>query len=160
MGGSVDNFKKNLSGTIIPGLSTAIPSVGIAVDYHDDFPYGGFGDPGCDLPENTISVVTTVIADAQAAANKLAVHCGGDEPEAEIPSMYQVLTGAGLTWPGGAVPPHTPAPGTTGGVDFRAGSLPVVVEVTDAHWHNFKSMNAYDFPAASYDDLVKSFGSM
>ena len=31
---------------------------------------------------------------------------------------------------------HTPAPGTSGGVDFRAGSLPVVVQATDAHWHD------------------------
>jgi hypothetical protein len=31
---------------------------------------------------------------------------------------------------------HTPAAGTFGGVDFRPGSLPVVVNITDAHWHD------------------------
>jgi hypothetical protein len=166
MGGSVANFKSNLSTVIIPGLSKAIPSVGIAVAYHDDYPYGGYGTPDCvfggtglpgDVPEGTVTVVTTDMPAAQAAANKLEVHCGGDEPEAQVPAMYQVLTGSGLTWPGGSVPAHTPAPGTSGGVDFRAGSLPVVVETTDAHWHDFKGAYAYDFPAPEYSDLTKAF---
>jgi hypothetical protein len=168
MGGSVDNFKSNLSTTIIPGLSKAIPSVGVAVVYHDDYPYGGYGTPACtfggtglpgDVPEGTISVITTDVPTAQAAANKLEVHCGNDEPESQVAAMYQALTGSGLPWPGGSVAPHTPAPGTSGGVDFRAGSLPVVVETTDAHWHNFKGANAYDFPAPAYEDLTKAYGA-
>ena len=34
------------------------------------------------------------------------------------------------------VPAHKPAAGTYGGVDFRYGSLPVVVMSTDGSWHD------------------------
>ena len=35
-----------------------------------------------------------------------------------------------------AVPAHTNAAGTFGGVDFRAGSVPVIVNISDADWHD------------------------
>jgi hypothetical protein len=58
-------------------------------------------------------------------------------------ALYQVATGAGVTWTGGSVPPFDPnlnrvpnvADGTIGGVGFRGGSLPIVVHVTDAISH-------------------------
>ena len=162
MGSSIANLKANLSTTIIPALAKAIPSVGIAVAYHDDYPFGSHGSNPCafgsgalpgDVPEGTITVVTTDVPTAQAAANKLETHCGDDEPESQVPSMYQIVTGKGLTWPGGSVAPHTPAVGTTGGVDFRAGSLPVVVEITDAHWHDATFDPYTDIPTAP--ELVK-----
>ena len=160
MGSSISNLKTSLSSTIIPAIAKAIPSVGIGVAYHDDYPYGGHGSAPCgggslpgDVPEGTITVVTADVPTAQAAANKLETHCGSDEPEAQIPSMFQIVTGKGLTWPGGSVAPHTPAPGTTGGMDFRAGSLPVVVEITDAHWHDPTFDPYTDIPGAP--ELVK-----
>jgi len=47
-----------------------------------------------------------------------------------------VLTGGELSWSGGTVAKHTPAAGTFGAVDFRPGSLPVVVLITDIDWHD------------------------
>ncbi|GAC1353386.1 MAG: hypothetical protein NVSMB47_05400 [Polyangiales bacterium] len=142
MGSSISNLKTSLSSTIIPAIAKAIPSVGIGVAYHDDYPYGGHGNSPCgpgglpgDVPEGTITVVTADVPTAQAAANKLEVHCGGDEPEAQEASMYHILTGSAIS-SSPAIAAHTPAPGTTGAVDFRAGALPVVVEITDAHWHD------------------------
>jgi len=146
MSGSVTNLKTNLSSTIFPGLAAAIPSVGLSVSYHDDFPTGSFGSSGCsstaatpgDLPHRTIQVITTDLKKAQDAANLLQVHCGADGPESQMSSMFHMLTGAALTWPGGSVPVHippkTPA-GLWGGVDFRAGSVPVIVLITDVNWH-------------------------
>src|SRR5439155_11721376 len=64
MGGSIDNLKTNLTGTLFPGLVAAIPSVGLAVCYHDDYPTGSYGSPGCggttlpgDLPSGIVQVV-------------------------------------------------------------------------------------------------------
>jgi hypothetical protein len=141
MGGSITNLKTNLSSTIFPELAKAIPSVGLSVSYHDDFPVNFWGNAGCgkglpgDLPHGTIQVITTDLKKAQDAANKLETHCGGDGPESQMPSMYHMLTGNELTWSGGSVPKHVPPAGTWGGVDFRPGSVPVVVLITDISWH-------------------------
>jgi hypothetical protein len=142
MGGSIDNLKTNITSTMFPGLVAAIPSVGLAVAYHDDYPVDGHGDPGCgsglpgDVPSGIVQAVTTDLPTATTAANKLETHCGGDGPEAQEPSMWHILTGKALNWTGGSVPDHTPAPGTFGAVDFRPGSLAVVVEITDVDWHD------------------------
>ena len=145
MGGSIANLKTNIATTLLPALVAAIPSVGMAIAYHDDYPTGSYGTPGCsftggvlpgDVPAGIIQLVTTDLPKAQAAANKLETHCGGDGPEAQEPSMWHILTGKELKWDTGTVPAHTPAPGTFGGVDFRPGSLPVVVEITDVSWHD------------------------
>ena len=155
MSSSIKNIKDSLSATVFPGLIAAIPSAGIAVAYHDDYPFGGHGTPGCasfplvgDVPEGTVQVVTTDVALAQSAVDKLAPHCGGDEPEAQVPSMFQIVSGKGLSWPGGSVSPHAPAPGTFGGVDFRPGSVPVVIEITDAHYHDPTFDPYTDLPTA------------
>ena len=138
MSGSIDNLKTNISkaGGIIDGLKNAIPDVGIAIVDHRDYPYGGYGGGG-DFPAKVWQVVTTNVAAAQTAVNNYSLGDGADDPEAQIPSMYYLLTGQALTWPGGSVPAHTPAAGTEGGVDFRSGSFRVVVEITDAPWHNY-----------------------
>ena len=144
MGGSITNLKTNLSSTIFPALAKAIPSVGLSVSYHDDFPVGSFGTPGCtyggtslpgDLPHGTLQVITTDLKKAQDAANKLETHCGNDGPESQMASMFHILTGNALTWSGGSVAKHTPPSGLWGGVDFRPGSVPVVVLITDVNWH-------------------------
>ncbi len=142
MGGSLTNLKTNITTTLLPSLVKAIPSVGMAIAYHDDYPVGGYGSSGCggslpgDLPVGVIQVVTTSLTIAQAAANKLELHCGSDGPEAQVSSMWHLLNGKQLQWTGGSVPLHKPKPGTFGGVDFRPGSLPVVVEITDVSWHD------------------------
>ena len=144
MSGSVTNLKTNLSTTIFPELVKAIPSVSLSVSYHDDMPIDPFGNYPCtygggslpgDVPHGTLQLITTDLKLAQAAANKLEVHCGGDGPEAQMASMYHILTGNELTWPGGKVAKHTPPKDRWGGVDFRPGSVPVVILITDISWH-------------------------
>jgi hypothetical protein len=124
MGGCLTNLKTNMSSTIMPALLKAIPSVGLAVvDYKDTF----------DTYNVLVrQVVTTTLAKAQTAANAMTPSGGGDEPEADIEAMYHILTGEAVT----KTAKHTPPAGTFGGVDFRPGSLPVVVNITDAHWHD------------------------
>ncbi len=150
MAGAVKNLKDNLSTFVLPELVKAIPSVGLSVSHFDDYPVDLHGITSCpdakglpgDVPHATIQTITTDLLTAQAAVNKLELHCGGDVPESQIASMLHILDGSELKWTGGSVAAHTPAPGTTGGVDFRPGSVQVVVLITDADWHDPSSPSA------------------
>lgn len=134
MGGVLSALKTSLSGTIIPALKKTIPNVGIAATGYDDFPVSPFGgDP--DQPFYLLQTVTTSIPAAQAGVNALALHGGGDGPESDYEAIYQILTGEGVRWKGGLIKKKTNAPGTYGFVDFRPGSLPVVVNATDIEFH-------------------------
>ena len=168
MGGSISNFKASLSSTIIPALQTQIPSLGIGVAAHDDFPYAAYGTSG-DLPFYSPAggFVTTVFSDAQAAANALTTHGGNDAAESQEPAIYHALTGAGLTWPSGSVAAASPPAGTFGAMRFRSDALPVVINITDVGHHNGKRaldktgtsydaalLDAYSFPTYNVDDVV------
>ena len=104
--------------------------------------------------------MTTTASKAQSAVNLLNVYFGGDLPEAQYEAMYQYLTGEGFSWTasgGGSIAAHAPS-----GASFRAGSLPVVVEITDASWHTDTS---YSGPTSgglaphSRDQVVDAFNS-
>ncbi len=133
----IDNLKGALSGTLLPNLQASIPNVGMAIVDHRDYPLSacGHGVAG-DFPVKVHQVVTTDLGLAKTAAAKYALGDGDDLPESQVPSMMHILTGQELRWQGGSVPQHIPAAGTTGGVDFRAGALAVVVLITDINWHD------------------------
>ena len=160
MGGEIANLKTSLS-SIFSSLKTKIPDLGIGVAGHDDFPYcystdwlgscdGAYGS-GADRPFylTTGGTVTTVLATAQAAANSLAIHYGDDEPESQVPAMYAAITGSALAWPGGSVGPWTAPAGRFGALQFRSDALPIVVEISDANFHNGK--RALNAGGTSYD---------
>ncbi len=134
MGGVISAMKSSLSGTIIPKLKTAIPNVGIAVTGFDDFPVSPFGGSP-DQPFYLLQTVTTSITAAQTGVNTLVTHNGGDGPESDYEAIYQILTGEGVRWKGEFIKKKTNAPGTYGYVDYRPGSLPVVVNITDINFH-------------------------
>ena len=129
MGSSIDTLKDALSSTLMPALVKAIPSVGLAVVDHKD---SQDGDP---WTAKVLQTITTDVTLAKAAVSTMTADGGGDEPEAQEQSMLHILTGEEIP-SSPVISRHVPAPGTFGGVDFRPGSLPVVVEITDAHWHD------------------------
>lgn len=165
MGGALSNLQSGLKSTLIPDLKKQIPSVGIGIAGHDDYPYSGYGSSGfCsgpfpgDTPVYVPQRVTTDEAKAKTGVDGLRLCYGGDGPEAQIPSMWHAVTGGALTWPSGNIPAHTPAPGTTGGMDFRAGAVPVIVSITDINWHNgVGSGSAYSFSAPTMAMLQDAF---
>ena len=134
MGGSITNLQTSMTTTIIPNLIKAIPSVGIAVVDQKDYPITPYGGT-TDFPVKVHQIVTTDATKAKTAVGLYAASGGYDGPESQIPGMQHTLTGEELKWTGGSVPKHVPAAGTFGAVDFRPGSLPVVVETTDVDWH-------------------------
>jgi len=143
MGDEITNLQSSLKGTLIPQLKLQIPSVGIGIAGHDDYPTSGYGSSGScggtypgDIPVYVIERITTDEARAKAAVDKLRRCFGSDGPESQLPALWHVLTGKALTWSGGSVPAHTPPAGFTGGMNFRPGAVPVLVLITDAPWHN------------------------
>lgn len=156
MSGSIENLRKNFKGSVLPGIAKAIPSVGFAVVDHKDYPIDPHGTVGEDFPVLVRQTITPDVGAAQAALDKLVPSGGSDGPESQIPAMFHTLTGAELRWSGGSVPVHLPAPGTVGGVDFRPGSLRIVVLVTDVEWHDC-DYGAGVFKPPCSGDLVKAF---
>ena len=175
MNASIGNLQRNLTtgGGIFDGLTDAVPNVGLAVVDHRDFPYelgtDDYGSPG-DYPVRVRQTITTDPLLAQKAVNTYTRGAGDDDPESQIPARWidYVLTGNALTWPAstlepGSVPAHVNAPGTAGGVDFRPGAFRVVVQITDAPWHNYDGSPAdplatpYAFPAPDFHQLVADF---
>jgi hypothetical protein len=123
MSGSITNLNTGLP-TLFDSIKKAIPSVGLSVVDHKDY--------GDTWVVKVGQIVTTDITKAKAAAAAMSAGGGGDGPEAQISAMTHILTGEAVA----VTPVHKPAPGTFGGVDFRPGSLPVVVEITDVDWHD------------------------
>lgn len=134
MSNEMSGLTSAIGGTLLSQLQAAIPNVGLAVVSHKDV------SDGTDLVK-VYTPITTVLATAKTAVtamNMAGAFGGGDLPEAQIAAMDFVLTGNALVNGGTTlVAKHTPpAGGFFGGVDFRPGSVPVVVEITDASWHD------------------------
>ena len=165
MGPEINNLRDSLS-TIIANLKTAIPNVGLAVARHDDFPVSPFGYDGSaggasDIPFLLLQPVTTSEAAAKSAVATLVPYRGGILPESQYEAQYQMLTGEGLTWTvakAGTIDKHVPKPGTSGGADWRAGSLPVVVEITDASWNDKEAYATKGLVTHGKADVVKAYG--
>jgi hypothetical protein len=159
---AIQNLKAGLNSTLIPDLKTAIPSVGIAIVDHKDFPVSPYGDPG-DFPVEVRSKIrvqddAAALAAVQAAVSSYQAIGGGDEPESQVAAMYHTLTGEALSWPSGGVAAVTPSPGMSGAVDFRDGAVRVIVNITDASWHNGLGSFYNGFiDAPSISELIGAF---
>ena len=130
MSSSINALKSALAGSLLAQLQAAIPNVGMAIVDHKDF------DQGDPWGVNVRQTITTTLSLAQGAVNAMSASGGGDEPEAQVGAMYFALTGQANSG-SPALAAHTPAtPGSFGGVDCRSGSVPVVVEISDASWHD------------------------
>jgi hypothetical protein len=123
MGTCISNLKTALTSSVIPGLSS-IPSVGYGVVDHRDF--------GDSWVVKVRQQITTDPKLANTAVGAMSAGGGGDEPEAQLASMHYIITGAANS---GSIPAYTAKTGF-GAVEFRPGAVPVVVLITDAHWHD------------------------
>ncbi|MBI2394255.1 MAG: hypothetical protein HYV09_32085 [Deltaproteobacteria bacterium] len=149
MGEEIANLRDSLSTKIIPGLKAAIPNVAYAVAHFEDFPVSPFGYSGAaggtlNKPYELLQAVTGSESATKSAVELLQVYQGAALPESQYEAQYQLLTGEGFSWTAavaGSIAKRTPKAGTSGGADFRAGSLPVIVQITDASW----------FEKATYD---------
>lgn len=146
MAAAITQLRDSLQNTIIPGVSkAAVRGAWFGVGAVEDFPVSPYGKadarPGQadDQPFLLMSPMTADVSAAQAALGKLLSGSeprghGGDPPESQLEALYQIATGAGNVVPGVVnVPAHTGK--GLGGVELRAGALPVITLVTDAMFH-------------------------
>lgn len=129
MSGSINNLRAGLN-SMFPQLVAKIPSVGLGVV---DFRDSGSGDSWVVNPRQRINATANAASLATTAANAMNATGGGDEPEADIVSLVYIAQGsyAGVSPP---IVAYTPPAPFWGGVNFRPGSVPIVVNVTDATW--------------------------
>jgi len=150
MYGEISNLQTALTGTVIPGIQNAVANSQFGVGALEDFPvdpYGNLsgadcfrnGDSAPDQPFKLRQTITNSSTAVQTAVNSLSnganspIGCGNDWPEGGLEAIYQIATGEGLSAPS---PTSVPANHTgIGGVAFRAGTMPVVVDITDAMTH-------------------------
>lgn len=138
MDGEITNLQNSLTTTIIPQVRTTIDDVWFGVAGFDDYPESPYGYPG-DRVYYQEQRMTANSADAQSAVGRLAVHDGGDRPESQVPALWAIATGGGL---GTYLAAQTSCgAGEYGYPCFRAGSIPIVVLITDAPFHNDSAGN-------------------
>jgi len=138
MGGEITNLRNSLSTTIIPRIRSTISDVWFGVGGHDDYPVNPYGYTG-DRVFYQEQRLTVNSADAQSAVGRLAVHDGGDRPESQVPALWAIATGNAL---GSYLPAQTAClPSEFGYPCFRTGSVPIVVLITDAPFHNDSAGN-------------------
>lgn len=150
MSGEINNLQTALTGTVMPGIQNAVANSQFGVGALEDFPISPFGnlhgsdcgrggDSTPDQPFKLRQTITNSSSALQTAVNGLSngpnspIGCGNDWPEAGFEAIYQIATGQGLSSPS---PTSVPANNTgIGGVAFRQGTMPVVVDITDAASH-------------------------
>jgi len=155
MGGEISNLATTLSSTIIPQISATISDVWFGVSGFDDYPVGGYGTAG-DRVFYLEQRCTASASEAQSAVNNLSVHNGLDLPESQTSALYAIATGLGLD--GYLSSQDSCLPGEVGYPCFRNGSIPIIILITDAPFHNGPSgANPYDpavlgFTPPAYDE--------
>ncbi|MDQ3033852.1 MAG: hypothetical protein M3Y87_15655 [Myxococcota bacterium] len=142
MGGELTRLKTDLTtGSFAPGCGGGImgairctmPDSWFGVGYFDDYPVYPYGSR-VDQVYRNVRDVGPDLAGAQAAANSLALHSGGDGPESNTQALWAVASGGGL---GSYLSARTTcAAGRWGYPCFRDGTIPIVIHITDAPFHN------------------------
>jgi hypothetical protein len=122
-------------------IRAQIPDVAFGVGRFEDYPLSPFGLTS-DKPFELLQRITTDDTLVQAAVGALGPASGGlDVPESGLESIFQWATGVGS--PAFAISSFDPQDGfdaslghgTRGGAGFREGSLPIILQVSDAVSH-------------------------
>ncbi|MDP3279347.1 MAG: hypothetical protein Q8Q09_29420 [Deltaproteobacteria bacterium] len=134
MGGEIANLRNGINGTLIPDIRRRIPEAWMAVGRYDDYPVAPYG-AGADRPYVHMQDLTMTDTDVSRAVNLLGTNNGADVPESGLQAMYGVATGlsigTGSVGRAGACPM-----GRTGYPCFRPDAVPIIVNFTDAPFHN------------------------
>lgn len=166
--GEITNLQNALTSTVVPGIQAAVPNTQFGAGSFEDFPlspYGALRGADCgqnnnqnpDQPFRLLQGITSNVSAVQTAVGQLStggapIGCGSDWPESAMEGLYQVATGAGITGPSPAsVPANTSG---VGGVGYRAGTMPVVVTVTDAMMHGPGEGGSCSGQSANYTGAV------
>jgi len=135
---------------IIAAVTAAYPNAHFGLATFQDYPLGDWGDSG-DVPHNLIRDIGPPDAAFTAALNGVELGSGGDEPESQLVSLYQCITGEGQV-----VPPAIPTEDDAGytipvglNFNFRASSARILVLWTDAVFHTPGNTPSYPGPTVA-----------
>jgi hypothetical protein len=178
MGSSLKNLAQGLA-NIVPQIQAKVKSIAFGVFDFRDFNRKTESVKSAYVVQydHRIQTITTMagLMSVQNALNALTANGGGDGPEAGWEALYEIAGGPPMTasyatgpaWTSvvnlGAVPPQPPTAGETqgtlGGAGFRSGSVPIVVTVTDAEWHDAPGVTVNgedgknDYDATNYPSM-------
>jgi hypothetical protein len=168
MSSAIENVASSLAGTIVPAIRSSIPDVQMGVGHFNDVsqsPYGG-SYVGTDEPYWNVQNITdddSLVQDGLNYLNGPDFPWGGgaDGPESHVIGLWCTATGSGFTDCTSSVPPQScPAfpdePSMRRGYPcFRPESLPIIVNVSDAPWHNdHAGGNPYDCTDTDFHDAL------
>jgi hypothetical protein len=146
---------------IIADTSLLVPDLWFGLGAFEDYPLSPYGADGNNPFE--LSQRTTDDAEAmQAAADALVAYSGADYPESQVPALWATATGGAL---GDYVPAQDACEtGEIGYPCFRRGALPIIVMVTDNHFHgDYDGNDAYttlDPPAPTWEEMADALNDI
>lgn len=137
MKGEIAQLRSSLSSTISK-VRDEIKDTQFGVGSIQDFPIRKHGSDGSilkhvDQPFELKQAITDKASAVQKGVDSLKLGLGLDQPEAIVEALYQIATGDGLNGPGKTKVLKNKK--GVGGVEFRKGTMPVVVTITDAATH-------------------------
>jgi hypothetical protein len=174
MSGPITNVSSSLAGTIVPAIRATIPDVQMGVGHFNDVtqsPYGGTY-VGTDQPFWHVQSITDNDTLVQDGLNYLSGSDfpwggGADGPESHVIGLWCTATGSGFTDCSSSVPPQScPAipdemSPRVGYPCFRPGALPIIVNVSDADWHNDQTGGyPYDCTSTNFDSALTALLSI
>ncbi|HJL18590.1 MAG TPA: VWA domain-containing protein [Sandaracinaceae bacterium LLY-WYZ-13_1] len=149
MGGTISALQSGLTSTVIPDIRARVPDAWFGVGGFDDYPLGGYGQPGYSTDSVGIvhdqaffqyQTMTSSAATAQTAVNRYRTNYGVDGPESGVAALYALASRSTLSgyarFPGNTTTPPSCAAGHRGMACFRPDAVPIVVVMTDVDQHN------------------------
>ncbi len=152
MGGEISNLQRGLTsgtyvagcgGGVIGGIGCIVPNAWFGAAFFDDYPVSPYGSSGSgDEVYRNRQDLTSDAAAAQRAVTGLRRHYGRDGPESNSQAIWAVTTGRGL---GRYLTNRSSCPdGRWGWPCFRADTIPIIVQFTDATYHQGPSGQNYN----------------
>ncbi|HVL63938.1 MAG TPA: hypothetical protein VM573_02080 [Actinomycetota bacterium] len=137
MQSSINGLRKGMQ-RIADRLAASGIDVQFGVGDYKEYPIPGYGDPGQgDYPYRLQAKIAPVGTALEGALEALEARGGGDIPESTLTALQQAATGEGE-------PPFVPAGQDAG---FRPGALKVIINITDAPFHNSAAHPSPDMAA-------------
>jgi hypothetical protein len=155
MGVCATDLANNLAGTVLPGVRAKVRDIAFGLvtfqDFQDTFVVRY--NHRLETTQNMVGTTNPALMSITAALKAVTSGDGYDLPEAGWEALYSIAAGSMLpvisisgpsitTWTSKLTPlaPATPfageETGTLGGVGFRTASVPIIVAVSDASWHD------------------------
>jgi hypothetical protein len=144
---------------IISALKTANPNIRFGLGKLEDYPISPFGSASAgdkayerlvDLTFDTDVVLNTIAG--------LFTRFGDDEPQSQLPALYQAATGAGQSLSGSGFPEASIPSGQQ--ANFRDGATKIFLLLTDAPFHRPGDSGAIPYPGPSFNETVAAIRAL